>query len=83
MTLKTVEVVLDELYVPQKLRDGVDPARVEELAEAILAEGLRVPIEVRADRNRYVLVHGRHRMAALRSLGETTAPALLVHARLA
>ena len=82
MTLRTIEVVLDEIYVPLKLRETLDAGRVASLAEAILEEGLRVPIEVRQDRDRYVLVHGRHRIEALRALGETTAPALLVHAKL-
>lgn len=83
MTLETVELPLDDIYVPLRLREPVDEAKVMTLAEAILDEGLKVPVEVRRDGSRYVLVHGRHRIEALRSLGETTTRALVVHARLA
>ena len=82
MTLETVELPLDEIYVPVRLRGELDEAKVTTLAEAILDDGLKVPVEVRRDGSRFVLVHGRHRIAALKSLGETTTRALVVHARL-
>jgi ParB-like chromosome segregation protein Spo0J len=40
-----------------------------------------VPIRVRADGDRYVLVEGLHRLEACRSLGEETVMAVLAQAR--
>ncbi len=83
MTLETVEVTLDDIYVPLRLRQPLDEGKVAMLAEAILEDGLKVPVEVRRDGQRFVLVHGRYRIEALRSLGETSTRALVVHAKLA
>ena len=73
---------IDEIYVPAKRRKTLDPTKVAALAESILEEGLRVPIQVRQGRGRYVLVEGLHRLEACKSLGEETITGLLVHARL-
>ncbi len=76
--MKPVPIKLEQIYVPAKLRATLDPARVAALAEAILAEGLQSPIQVRRDGERFVLVTGLHRLEACRSLGEKTIPALIV-----
>lgn len=84
MLMKSVPVKLDEIYVPAKFRPTLDPAKVETLAESIIAEGLKTPIQVRRDedKQRYVLIAGLHRLEAVRTLGETTIQAFIVAARL-
>lgn len=70
--MKIVKIRIDGIYIPQALRaKPVDTAKVEELALDIADKGLLDPILVRADKDRHVLVSGRHRLEALRSLGET------------
>lgn len=71
-------IPIDEIYVPVKRRKGLDAAKVEALAESILEEGQRTPIQVRPDKERYVLVTGLHRLEALKALGEETIQALIV-----
>ena len=81
--MKTVPIKLDEIYVPVKHAGTLDNAKVEELAEDILENGLREPIHVRRDdaKKRYVLVAGLHRLEAMRALGEEDIGALVVQAR--
>ena len=73
---------IDEIYVPMKRRKTLDADKVAALAESILEEGLRIPIQVRQGKGRYVLVEGLHRLEACKSLGEETITGLLVGARL-
>jgi ParB-like chromosome segregation protein Spo0J len=73
-----VTIRIDEIYVPTKRRGELDPAKVEALAEAILEEGLKVPISVRRGKGRYVLVAGLQRLEAMRALGEETITAIVV-----
>ncbi len=73
-----VAILIDEIYVPAKRRDEIDPARVESLAENILEEGLKVPISVRQGKGRYVLVAGLQRLEAMKALGEATITAIVV-----
>ena len=80
--LKPVAVRLVEIYVPQKLRATLDPRKVEAIAENIIENGLQIPIQVRRDKDRYVLVTGLHRLEAVRALGDETIQALIVRARL-
>jgi hypothetical protein len=47
----------------------------------ILEHGLRMPILVRRDEARFVLVEGLHRLEACKALGERTIKALVVQAR--
>jgi sulfiredoxin len=79
--MKPVKVMVGEIYIPVKFRGSLDPARVEALAESILADGLRTPISVRRDKDRYVLISGYHRLEAMRRLGEAAIEAYLVAAR--
>jgi sulfiredoxin len=72
---------IDDIYVPVKRRRTVDPERVSSIAESILEEGQRLPILVRHDGKRLVLVEGLQRLEACRSLGEETIVGLLVQAR--
>jgi ParB-like chromosome segregation protein Spo0J len=69
------------IYVPVKRRASLEPAKVEALAQSILAEGLKTPILVRADGERFVLVEGLHRLEAAKALGETVIAGYRVAAR--
>jgi sulfiredoxin len=71
-----------EIYVPTKRRGLLQEDKVESLAESILEEGQRTPIQVRRGNNRFVLIEGLHRLEAMRALGEITVDALIVSARL-
>ena len=73
---------IDEVYVPVKRRRTLNDATVQEIAESVIEEGLKVPILVRVDGERYVLIEGLHRLEACRALGEDTIRASTVNARL-
>jgi ParB-like chromosome segregation protein Spo0J len=79
--LKRQTVAIQDVYVPVKRRQMLDPKKVEALAESILAKGQEAPILVRLDDKRFVLIEGLHRLEACKALGETTVPAYLVEAR--
>lgn len=79
--LESVAIKLSEIYVPAKRKGTLDPEKVESLAESILEEGQKIPIQVRRGNNRYVLIEGLHRLEAMRALGESTLDALVVSAR--
>ena len=72
---------IEDIYVPVKRRRTLDPETVTALAESIMEEGQRMPILVRRDGERLVLVEGLHRLEACRSLGEETIVGLVVQAR--
>ena len=72
---------IDDIYVPVKRRQTLDPATVNAIAESMLEEGQRTPIQVRDDETRLVLVEGLHRLEACRSLGEETIVGIVVRAR--
>ena len=72
---------LEEIYVPVKLRKTLDPDKVEAIAESILEDGQRTPIQVRRDKERYVLIAGLHRLEAMRALGEAEIEGFIVGAR--
>jgi sulfiredoxin len=79
--LKREPFPIARIYVPAKRARTLDPAKVEDIAESILEEGQRTPIQVRADGERFVLVEGLHRLEALKALGEETVEGYLVQAR--
>jgi ParB-like chromosome segregation protein Spo0J len=70
-----------KIYVPVARRTSLKPATVDELAASILETGLKNPILVRPDGERFVLVEGLHRLEACKKLGETTIAGYLVQAR--
>ncbi|MEE8505164.1 MAG: ParB N-terminal domain-containing protein [Kiloniellales bacterium] len=76
-----VSIRIDEIYVPAKRRREIKPETVSELADSILEEGLKVPISVRKDGERYVLISGLQRLEACRALGEETITAIIIGAR--
>ena len=79
--LKTHTIEIETIYVPTARRKTLDAAKVDTLAEDILENGFRTPIQVRQGKGRFVLVEGLHRLEAMRALGETTIDSLLVSAR--
>ena len=79
--MDTYKIAIEEIYVPAKRKRDVDPAKVDEIAESMMEDGQKVPIMVRDDGKRLVLVEGLHRLEAARALGEETIHALKVSAR--
>jgi ParB-like chromosome segregation protein Spo0J len=79
--LKRQAVAIQDIYVPAKRRQTLDPRKVEALAESMLVQGQEAPVLVRPDGKRFVLVEGLHRLEACKALGETTVSAYLVQAR--
>lgn len=75
-------IKIDDIYVPVKRRNTLNPDVVAEIAESMLEIGQTSPILVRKDTNRYVLIEGYHRLEAARALGEDTINCYLVQARL-
>jgi ParB-like chromosome segregation protein Spo0J len=79
--LRVHRVRVDDIYVPTARRKTLEPDKVRSLAEDILENGLKTPVQVRRDGERHVLVEGLHRLEAARLLGETEIDAYLVQAR--
>ena len=72
---------IEDIYVPAKRRQTLDLETVNTIAESILEEGQQMPILVRSDGERLVLVEGLQRLEACRSLGEETIVGVIVQAR--
>jgi len=79
--LKLENFPVANIYVPIKRRLTLDPKRVDEIAQNMLKDGQQVPIKVRADGDRFVLIEGLHRLEAAKALGETTIVGYRVDAR--
>ena len=79
--LKDEIIDIIDIYVPTKRRRGLNEETVAALAESILEEGMKVPIQVRKDGGRFVLVAGLHRLEACRALGEEKITCIFVAAR--
>jgi sulfiredoxin len=72
---------IEDIYVPAKRRRTLDPVTVNTIAESIMEESQRLPILVRRDGERLVLVEGLQRLEACLSLGEETIVGIIVQAR--
>jgi ParB-like chromosome segregation protein Spo0J len=79
--MQIIQVKLEGIYVPAERRKTLDAAKAEALAEDILENGMKIPIQVRFDGKRHVLIEGLHRLEASRLLGDVTISAYLVQAR--
>lgn len=79
--MRTISIDIEKIYVPLKTRKELIQARVDELAEDILENGQKTPIQVRTGQGRYVLIEGQHRLEAIKALGETTIDVVIVQAR--
>jgi ParB-like chromosome segregation protein Spo0J len=79
--LRVHKISIDNIYVPTARRKTLHPETARALAEDIVENGLKTPIQVRVDGARYVLVEGLHRLEAVKWLGEATIDAYLVQAK--
>jgi sulfiredoxin len=70
-----------DIYVPVKRRATLEQKRVDEIAASMLEDGQKMPILVRPDGPRFVLVEGLHRLEAAKALGERTIVGYRVDAR--
>jgi ParB-like chromosome segregation protein Spo0J len=70
-----------KIYVPIERRKTLVQARVDEIAASMLKDGQQVPIKVRPDGERFVLIEGLHRLEAAKALGEATIVGYRVDAR--
>lgn len=78
--MKAINIALDEIYIPIKLVHSADAGRVETVADEFIETGRMIPVRVRHDGKRYVLVNGVHRVEACKALGEKEISAYLVQA---
>ncbi|TNE38226.1 MAG: chromosome partitioning protein ParB [Alphaproteobacteria bacterium] len=79
--MKTVKIEIAKVYVPVKTQKSLSPHRVEALANDILENGQKSPIQVRLGKDRYVLIEGHHRLEAMKALGEELIDVVIVQAR--
>lgn len=79
--MKTIQIKIDEIYVPIKWNKTLEPDKVDTLAESILDEGMTTPIHIRQGEGRYVLVSGYHRIEAMKALGDDKIDAIIVGSR--
>ncbi len=79
--LRKQRIAIADIYVPVKRKQTLDPQKVETIAQSIMTEGHQIPIMVRQDGTRFVLVEGLHRLEACKALGEADIDAYLVQAR--
>lgn len=79
--LRVQKIPIASIYVPTARRKTLHPETVRLLAEDILENGMKLPIQVRVDGDRHVLVEGLHRLEAAKWLGETAIDAYLVQAK--
>ena len=79
--LKDEIVDITDIYVPLKRRDTLNQETVDALAESMLEEGMKVPIQLRKGDGRFVLVEGLHRLEACRALGDEKITCIIVDAR--
>ncbi|MBN9245416.1 MAG: ParB N-terminal domain-containing protein [Mesorhizobium sp.] len=79
--LRVQKIKIVDVYVPTARRKLLHPETVRSLAEDILENGLKTPIQVREDGKRFVLVEGQHRLEAMNWLGEEAIDAYIVHAK--
>ncbi|SMH45152.1 ParB N-terminal domain-containing protein [Mesorhizobium australicum] len=79
--LRIHRVKVDSIYIPTERRKTLHPETARALAEDILENGMKMPIQVRFDGKRHILIEGLHRLEAAKFLGETEIDAYLVQAR--
>ncbi|MBR1177360.1 ParB N-terminal domain-containing protein [Bradyrhizobium sp. KB893862 SZCCT0404] len=77
---KAESLPIDKIRVPAKSRKTLEPGRIQTIAESILDIGQQVPVSVRPEDDRFVLVDGLHRLEACKALGEMSVMAVVVAA---
>lgn len=78
--MEEISLKIDEIYVPVKRRQDIDPEKVNQIAESIMETGQQVPISVRWDGKRHILVSGLQRLEACQALGEEKIRAIVIAA---
>jgi hypothetical protein len=79
--MRREKLAIASIYVPVKRRATLRPEIVQEIAQSMLEVGQTTPILVRRDGERFVLVHGLHRLEACKALGEESIFGYLVQAQ--
>lgn len=79
--LQIHKIPIDKIYIPTERRKLLNAEKAQVLAEDILENGMKLPIQVRFDGTRHILVEGQHRLEASKILGDTVINAYLVHAK--
>ncbi len=79
--MKTHKIAVNDIYVPAPLRKTFKSGTADAMAEEILENGMKMPIQVRHDGKRYILVAGIHRLEAAKALGEAEVDSYVVQAR--
>jgi len=79
--MKREKLAIASIYVPVKRRATLKPETVREIAQSMLEVGQTIPILVRRDGERFVLVDGLHRLEACKALGEESIFGYLVQAQ--
>ena len=79
--MRREKFAIAKIYVPVKRRATVKPETVRQIAESMMEIGQQVPIQVRRDGDRFVLVEGLHRLEACKALGEETIDGYLTQAQ--
>src|ERR1700722_614107 len=74
---KSIWLTFDQIDFPAKARP-TNATDVVALVSSIRAIGLQVPLTVIEREGRYLLIAGRHRLEALRVIGEERVPARVV-----
>jgi sulfiredoxin len=80
-TMRREKFQIANIYVPVKRRSTLKAEIVQQIAQSMLESGQETPILVRRDGDRFVLVHGLHRLEACKALGEETIFGYLVQAQ--
>ena len=77
---RTTHIQIRDIDTPDELngRLGLDENRISELTHLIARDGLLTPILVRAVGDRYELIAGNHRLAAMRRLNWDQTAAMLI-----
>jgi ParB-like chromosome segregation protein Spo0J len=78
--MRREKFAIADIYVPVKRRATLKSETVQEIAQSMLDVGQTTPILVRRDGERFVLVHGLHRLEACKALGEGSIFGYLVQA---
>src|SRR5260370_36063458 len=79
--MRREKIAIENIYVRVKRRATLKPDTVREIAQSMLEVGQTTPILVRRDGERFVLVHGLHRLEACKGLGGETIFGDLVQAQ--
>ena len=79
--LLLVKRIQREIHTKEIPWQTLEVKKAADLAEEILENGQKVPIQVRQGKGRFVLVEGLHRLEACILLGEEKISAYLVQAR--